>query len=407
MLQQRKQPHILFLQGMPSPFFRRIARGLEAQGWRVSRIHLCPGDELFWRDGRCYRYRGRYQAWPAYLSQFYRDQQITHLLLLGENRRYHREAVALAKEEGIQVWVTDFGYLRPDWLAFEQDGMSGGSRFPRDRAAIRSLAAMVDAIDWTPRFKDRAQPMVLGDLAYNFANLGLGFLYPHYRRSDCRPPTIPYTLASARRLVGNRLLQRRVERQIETLSTGDTPYFLFPLQLWFDFQIVSYSPFENMTAALRMVLSSFAEHAPEGTLLVLKEHPWDPAMPPLDRLAFGIAKELGLVGRIQYLRGGNIDILTEHARGVVTVNSTTGMRALWLRRPLLALGQAIYNISGLVHDGELDSFWREPKAPDSALVEDFLRALLQVQIRGGVFTEPGLSHAVEAAVQRLQESLSA
>ena len=48
---------------------------------------------------------------------------ITDLVLLGEQRPYHRPAIALARARGIAVAVTDFGYLRPDWVVLERDGM--------------------------------------------------------------------------------------------------------------------------------------------------------------------------------------------------------------------------------------------------------------------------------------------
>jgi capsular polysaccharide export protein len=38
------------------------------------------------------------------------------------------------------VICTELGYLRPDWLTVEYDGMSTYSRFPRDPSAIRELA---------------------------------------------------------------------------------------------------------------------------------------------------------------------------------------------------------------------------------------------------------------------------
>ena len=57
-------------------------------------------------------------------------------MLLGEQRPYHRAAIAAAQARGIAVTVTDFGYLRPDWIMLERDGMGAESRFPRDPAAI-------------------------------------------------------------------------------------------------------------------------------------------------------------------------------------------------------------------------------------------------------------------------------
>ena len=96
---------------------------------RTHRINLCLGDRLFWRGGRApIDYRGRPRTGPP-SSRAYLDRHgITDLVLLGEQRPYHRAAIAAAQARGIAVTVTDFGYLRPDWIVLERDGM--GAREP-------------------------------------------------------------------------------------------------------------------------------------------------------------------------------------------------------------------------------------------------------------------------------------
>ena len=180
------------------------------------------------------------------------------------------------------------------------------------------------------------------------------------------------------------------------------PYYVFPLQLDFDFQIIAYSAFDGVGQAIQQVLESFAKHAPAGTKLVLKEHPWDPAITRWERIMAAHMERLGLQGRVDYLRGGNLDDLVRGSQGMVTVNSTAGMRALQLRRPLKALGQAIYDVPGLNFPGSLDEFWNGATPPDTEFVADFLSALAgSVQIRGVFFDESGLGPAVEEATQRL------
>ncbi|WP_434782159.1 capsular polysaccharide export protein, LipB/KpsS family [Ferrovum myxofaciens] len=122
--------HFVFLQGMPSPFFSRIARQLKQRGARVSGINFCVGDWLFWRGGEATHYRGSLAQWSDFFHRYCQSKTVTDLVLLGEQRRYHKEAVAVAKTLGVRVTVTDFGYLRPDWITLEQDGMGGNSRFP-------------------------------------------------------------------------------------------------------------------------------------------------------------------------------------------------------------------------------------------------------------------------------------
>jgi capsular polysaccharide export protein len=71
----------------------------------------------------------------------------TDIVLLGEQRVYHRAAIATARPLGIAVTVTDFGYIRPDWVIVERNGMNAESEFPRDAAAILALAQGLPPVD--------------------------------------------------------------------------------------------------------------------------------------------------------------------------------------------------------------------------------------------------------------------
>lgn len=397
--------HVVFLQGMPSPFYQRIARQLAAHGCRVTRINLCIGDWIFWHGKDALSYRGSLSQWPAFITQFMHKQGVTDLVLLGENRRYHRAAVDIALAHGVRVTVNDFGYIRPDWITFERNGMSGASLFPREAAAIRTLAAHGPEPDWTPRYVDSGFRMARADLIYNLANVLLGWLYPRYRRSDMRPPTLVYTPASALRLLGNRLVHKRMHALVDDMERAGRTYFVFPLQLDFDFQIVAYSPFDGIAQAIERVLESFARHAPADAHLVLKEHPWDPALRNWERIMARRAEALGIADRVHYLRGGYLDTLIRAAAGVVTINSTSGLRTLQLGRPLAVLGQAVYHVPGLSFQGSLDAFWTQAECPDPTLVRDLLRSMAAtIQIRGVFFQEPGLSVAVQEAATRLLEN---
>jgi capsular polysaccharide export protein len=394
--------HVVFLQGMPCAFFKDVATRLREAGLRTTRINLCTGDALFWRGPDAVNYRGTYKNWPDFIAGFFERERVTDLVLLGEQRYYHREAVEAAKARSITVTVTDFGYLRPDWITFERDGMSGGSHFPRDPAAIRRLAKGLPEPDWTAQYADGGVRMACGDLLHNFANVLLGWLYPFYRRSDRRPHTLLYTASCAVRLYANRRLREAAELFVKDISTSGARYYVFPLQLNFDFQIIAYSDFDGVGDAIRMVLASFARHAPEDAQLVLKEHPWDPALVQWQTLMSEIAATLGISGRVHYLRGGNLDDLIRGASGVVTVNSTSGIRALQLGRPLKVLGQAVFDIPGISFQGTLDAFWSDGTIPDAELVRDFLLALSHtVQIRGTFFGKAGLTAAVNSAAWRL------
>ena len=393
---------MLFLQGLPSPFFTRLARQLAQQGWRVTGINLCVGDQMFWKGGHTVNYRGRLRDWPAYIGDFYDRHAVTDILLVGEKRSYHQHAILAAQQRNIRVTVTDFGYLRPDWMAFERDGMGGDSHFPKQPDDIHALAAQAPQPDLSQRYTDGFWPMALGDMAYHFGNYFLFFLFPFYRRPYKRDHPLLHYLAIGKRLLGAKRRHREATGRIGASHRQHTRYFLFPLQLENDFQIVAYSSYECMEAAIIQVIRSFALHAEPDMQLWVKVHPLDPGMKNWRKRIARHAANCGIAHRVDYFDGGDLDDMIAGSAGVVTINSTVGIRALQLNCPVMALGLAIYRVQGLTYQGELDGYWTSAQRPDPVLAANFIAALCHtLQIRGVFYAEPGLSAAVEEAARRL------
>jgi capsular polysaccharide export protein len=394
--------HFVFLQGMPCAFFSRIASTLARRGCRATGINFCAGDQLFWRGPATVNYRGRIADWPAFIARFIEREAVTDLVLLGEQLSYHKLAIAAAQARGVRVTVTDFGYLRPDWITLERDGMSGNSRFPRELAEILRLAADLPAADFERLYRDSALQMSIGDLLQCFSSVLLWWLYPHYRHTRPRPHPFIYFPAMGLRLVLGRLRRESVQRRAAALLASKARFFVLPLQLQHDFQIIAYSPFEDLGDAVRLVLESFAQHAAADVRLVVKLHPWDPGLDRWESRVLAMARDCGIAGRVDFLDGGDLDALIRASLGMITVNSTSGLRALQLGSPVKTLGQAIYDIPGLSFQGPLDAFWSQATAPDPAHVSGLLNLMAaSIQIRGVFFSEPGQGAAVAAAVERL------
>lgn len=394
--------HFVFLQGMPSAFFSRIGRELRRRGARVSGINFCAGDWLFWRGGEVLNYRGSLAQWSSFFRRYCQAEGVTDLVLLGEQRRYHKEAVAIAKTLDVRVSVTDFGYLRPDWITLERDGMGGNSHFPRTPERVAGLAHGVAEPDLTESYRDSALNMALGDLVYSFSTVLCRPFFPHYQRSDHRPHPLRYFPAMGLTLLRMRLKRSRIQTKLSNLLSQSESFFVFPLQLEHDFQIISYSSLNSLDEALDRVIGSFARCADGRDRLVIKRHPWDPGFRNWAKKVRDRAKRHGVEERVTYLEGGNLDRLIERAKGMVTVNSTSGVRALQRHCPVVVLGQAIYDSPGLTAQQGLDAFWRAPARPEPDAVSAFIRALVAtIQIRGVFFDEAGLNAGVDAAVVRL------
>lgn len=392
----------LFLQGPITPFFAEVAAGLVALGHATHRINLNLGDRLFWHGGPgpMVDYRGPPEAWPGFIDAYLDRHGITDLVLLGEQRAYHRAAIAAADRRGIAVTVTDFGYFRPDWITLEREGMGGDSCFPRDPAAIRALAAGLPPADLTERLRDPFWRMAAWDVAYHLAAM-LPWPFPHYRSHQLHHPLATYA-GMARRLLLRRRERAEGARIVERLA--GQPFWVFAMQMETDFSIRAYSRYTDMDTPVGETVRSFARHAPPDAHLVIKVHPLDPCLKRWSRRLPAIAEAAGIGRRVHVAHHGPLDLMLGGSRGMVTVNSTVGLRAIVLGRPTKALGQAVWDVEGLTHQGPLDRFWTEGAPPDPALRADFLAALqATTQLRGVFYAPEGRAVAVAETVRRLHE----
>jgi capsule polysaccharide modification protein KpsS len=157
------------------------------------------------------------------------------------------------------------------------------------------------------------------------------------------------------------------------------------------------------------VLRSFSEHAPTDTLLVFKHHPLDRPYSDYTRLIAQRAREFGLSERVHYIHDQHLPTLLRQARGVVTVNSTTGLQALFHGTPVITLGEAVYDVGGLVYGGELDQFWHDPGTVDAALFQAFRNHLVtETQLNASFYADtPGLPAYAMSSSTALSRRLEA
>lgn len=399
------QRTFLFLQGPISPFFRLIADELERRNHRVLRINLCFGDWLFWRRPGAIKYRGSLKGWPGFIRTYMETEGVTDLLLLGEQRDYHKAAIKVAKDLDVQVIVTDFGYLRPDWITFERNGMTGDSEFPRDPEQIRRIAQQVPRPDLIPKYNGSFFNLAVLDMTYHLSSSLMRPLYPRFRWHHVHHPVFVY-LGIGLHLLMSRIRGHRARDAVIKLRDSGTPYFVYPLQMQNDFSIRAYSHYDDQKTAITEVLESFARYAPADSKLVIKVHPLDPLLYDWQGFCRRMVARYRLADRIEYIDGGPLETLLEHSRGVVTINSTVGIWTLLAGKPLIALGKAMYDIKGLTFQGKLDDFWSKGAAPDSTLRDDFIRAIAgTIHVRGVYYNQPGLNNAVAEAVERLDRGL--
>lgn len=394
----------VFLQGPPGPFFRQLGEEMASQGFIVHRINLSGGDRRDWPDAGV-NFRGRFSEWPVFFDNFLRENRITDLLLFGDCRPYHLAAHGVAALRNVRTHVLEEGYLRPHWMTLEPEGVNARSTLSRDKnwfvkESLR-LPPEPDLPPVTASFRRRAR-----DSYWYYHHVLTGRLaYPHYR-SHRSAAILSEGFGWVWKFVRGTKATRAADKVLQQLE--GKPRFLLPLQLSGDYQIRAHSPFPDMQSAASYTIESFAANAPEGVHLLLKAHPLDCSFFNWSKFVRDHAKRLGLVGRLHFVDGGDLDDMARDARGLVCVNSTSATLALVSDTPVCTLGDAIYDLPGLTHQRHLDTFWSSPTAPDPGLYEAFRRVLVdRCLVRGGLASESAVATLIESMIERLCNDIDA
>ncbi|RQS67968.1 capsular biosynthesis protein [Burkholderia sp. Bp8963] len=392
----------LVLQGTASPFFSRLADVLLSRGHRIRRVNFCGGDLIYAGKELSCDYTGSADELADWYAGALRADGVTDVILFGDCRAIHRPVHPVARDHGATVHVFEEGYVRPHWLTLERHGVNGRSLLSRDPAWYLSQRDSTPPRDLGRATGYKLSVRAFHDIRYRAANTLHQARFPNYRSHRPRNGFVEYAGLAAR-AVRQPLYDREAERVTRRLFAGKRPYYLLPLQVNADAQIVHHSPFDSVRDSIDVVLRSFALHAPGGHDLVVKNHPLDTGLFDYRGHVGRLARELGIADRVMFIDAGHLPTLLDHTRGVVLVNSTTGMSALYHHCPLIALGTAIYDMPGLTWQGGLDTFWRHSGPPDERLFQAFLDYVIyRTQINGDFYTRKGIDMAVAGSVRRLE-----
>jgi capsular polysaccharide export protein len=399
------QRSFLFLQGMATRFFARLGEALDGMGYEVHRVNFNGGDWLFGPFKGAVNFAKDISAWPQFLEQRLLDWNVTDIILFGDCRPLHKEAIRVAILRGVRVYVVDEGYIRPNWVTVEQGGVNGNSSLPRDPTWYRNAVLSVPEWDAGKPVGGSFRRRAFEDVAYNFASVLLQWRFPGYRTHRPWHPFVEYA-GWLRQFARKPGAARRTDRGMAQVLASKQPFYFYPLQLDCDSQIRNHSSFGRIAPAIDFVMKSFASKAPADTLLVIKEHPLDNALTNWRLMVEEKATAAGIQDRIVYLEGGDLDALIKRCSGVVTVNSTVGFLALAYARPVITLGEAIYDMPDLTFQGSLDAFWTNGVPPDPATFDAFRRvAVARTQVNGGFFSKDGLDLAVQGTIRRLETTM--
>jgi len=397
----------LFLQGPHGPFFNRLGKMLVAAGAQVWRVGFNAGDQAFWRDKTSYiSFEKSQDVWPEEFQAIVADKKITDVVLYGDTRFVHAQAVKRAKDVGITIHVFEEGYIRPFWITYERDGSNGNSRLmDMTVKSMRKMLAKTDlaTAEAPAHWGDMRQHVFYGALYHWFVMFRNG----RYRNFKSHRDL---NVATEFKLYFRRLLMMPAHWASRIISTrrikrGGYPYHLALLQLEHDSSFQMHSPFKDMTEFLEVVTEGFARGAPTHHHLVFKAHPLENGRAALRKTIRELSIKHDVLGRVHYVRGGKLAQLLDHTRSAVTVNSTAAQQVLRRGLPLKVFGDAVFAKPEFVSDLPLSDFFRKPNRSDMRAYMEYRRYLLETsQIAGGFYSARGRDQLMRLIVDMMLAS---
>ncbi|MFK7967260.1 MAG: capsule biosynthesis protein [Burkholderiaceae bacterium] len=399
---------VLLLQGPGGLFFRKLAHYLRSAGCDVLQVNFNGGDEFFNSSMNTISFRQAPDQWPAWLEALVWQERIESIVLFGDCRPMHRAACRVAESLERQVLVFEEGYVRPGFVTCEADGVNARSpvaaRFVQEQPPLLGLMPLPNIrrirMPKVGKAYRVATQLAMGTQAalYLLAMRVTRHRYPHYvhHKTFRLREEIRALLVSCTRKAWYRITQTPLRRALY----GDLgrKSFVVPLQVFNDSQITHHSLFVDQEQLVHEAIRSFARGSQAKDHLVFKHHPMDRGHRHYGRIIQAIAKQQGVSDRVHYIHDLRLPKLLPRTRGVVTINSTSGLSALYHGAPVKCLGKCLYDLPGLTHQGALDDFWQSAVAPLGSEVLRLRSLLAHEALVPGSFYLGGVTDGSESLV---------
>jgi capsular polysaccharide export protein len=397
---------ILLLQGPVGGFFGFLARHLASAGHEAMKIDFNGGDVFFSRGCPRIAYRQGQKRWRTWFGNYCVEWKPDAVLVIGDQRPIHRIARRIAMAQGIRFFSFEEGYIRPNYVTFEEGGNNARSPVRSSWPPAAEEPAAPPARSFRPRFSQQGWK---AGVYYAAKTMARPFFpgYLHHRRRALVSEFYFWCRAYKRKLDS----RRHDERIIDLLRSADhPPFFMVALQVHDDLQLLKHGRGWRNSTLISKVTASFAAHAPEGCTLVFKVHPADRGHRSYQRRILRQAALHDVGHRVLVLQSGAFAPVVRNARGLITINSTAGIAALEADVPVFALGEAIYSNSLLVkaHDtpADLDGFWTGPPPPDPEATRSFINHIkLHSLLPGSYYDAETWSDLAKGVAAKLEAAL--
>lgn len=368
----KNSQRILLLQGPIGYFFTDFASWLEKEQKTVFKLSFNGGDEYFYPNDRSntFAYRDSLENFENFLVNFCRKNKIDNILCFGDNRYYHKIAKNVCSNLDIIFWAFEEGYFRPEYITLEKWGVNAFSPLPRNQSFFLEYSKLnsPEPEKVSKGFKYMAKRAI----HYYLKAYEKRKEYPKYQHH--RFINLGYYLKLWSKSLIKRLCYWLYDsgfaKRVENGEFGN--FFIVPLQVYDDTQVRVHSDQKSVEIFLREVLTSFAKFAPSHLNLIIKHHPMDRGFIDYKIVIYEfLEKYPHLNNKVFYIHDVPLPVFLRKGKGMVTLNSTSGLSGLLHNMPVKTLGRANYDFEGLTDQQSLDTFWVNPQPPNEEVFKGY------------------------------------
>jgi capsular polysaccharide export protein len=389
----------LLLQGPVGPFFYKLAQFLKQRGTNTHKINFNPGDDWFYstKEPNTFLYDFTLEYWPQYLERYIIQNQIEAIFLFGDCRPIHKPAKKLCQEYGVDLWVFEEGYYRPNYFTMEYFGVNANSSLYKK--SIKPILSANKSADCSKsdeklvHFSRSNTFLARHAIIYWIINILQPYKcsnYDHHRQLN-------FLLAYGwvknfishffYNIKEHSILKELIDHQLKFKKN----YFLFPLQVHDDAQMLFHCDFKSVEEVIELVLTSFYKHhtlhKDSPTKLIIKHHPMDLGHKNYSRLIKTLSRNLGISQHVYYLRKLDLNQILPYCKGCITVNSTLGLKALDFGVPVKVLGRSFYDKPYITSQKSLHQFWKHPGPVFPERIGVFRQMIIQeTQVNGCLYS---------------------
>ncbi len=409
----RKLKRPLLLQGPIGGFFRHLMREYKSAGATPFKINFNGGDEYYMRgfSENVFSYKEPMINFGEYVKEFIQRNRIDGIILFGDCRPLHKVAIEVARANNVAVFVFEEGYIRPNFITLEVDGVNANSplmgKIEEELKDFKVSKAYNDeefqhTKDLQVKHFHDMKDMVIRAMNYWFyMEIGkVNFKYYEHHKDGDFFRSMFYWAKSYFKKKFYKTKESWIEDYVQ--RDLDKKYFLVALQVYNDSQIKDHSKFRNNKRFIYNVMRSFAKNSNGTDFLIIKQHPLDVPYHNYSKFIKHLMGSFKLENRVLYVHDLHLPTLIKHSKGLITINSTTGLSSLYHKIPTITMGRALYNIKGLCFQYGIDKFWKSKLSVNYNTFKKFRNLLItKTQIVGSFYNNDHYPEIINIEQKRL------